>query len=220
MQTTQTTGARLYAVLGLLFVSSAMVLFLPFFPPGLQWLFALLFWAPLVAAYVLLRQLDRRRRSQPEPRRRQKPPKPGALSLARNPEGLTVDALLLAAAITLVVRMCMHISTAYFDYVLLAAVVFGAQARCVLAGRNWNTWRHQKTIRIKRGETKNETWKSIVQNSGSFADLCTCGRFRSRGGDHFRSGAGDGSGCRAGGNCDGRPALRRGWRPGRSERPG
>lgn len=36
MQTTQTTGARLYAVLGLLFVSSAMVLFLPFFPPGLQ----------------------------------------------------------------------------------------------------------------------------------------------------------------------------------------
>ena len=34
MQTTQTTGARLYAVLGLLFVSSAMVLFLPFFPPG------------------------------------------------------------------------------------------------------------------------------------------------------------------------------------------
>ena len=61
MQTTQTTGARLYAVLGLLFVSSAMVLFLPFFPPGLQWLFALLFWAPLAAAYVLLRQLDRRR---------------------------------------------------------------------------------------------------------------------------------------------------------------
>ena len=50
MQTTQTTGARLHAVLGLLFVSSAMVLFLPFFPPGLQWLFALLFWAPLVAA--------------------------------------------------------------------------------------------------------------------------------------------------------------------------
>lgn len=133
MQTTQTTGARLYAVLGLLFVSSAMVLFLPFFPPGLQWLFALLFWAPLVAAYVLLRQLDRWRRSQPEPRRRQKPPKPGVLSLA---------------------RMCMHISTAYFDYVLLAAVVFGAQARCVLAGRNWNMWRHQKNNKNKARRNK------------------------------------------------------------------
>ena len=82
MQTTQTTGVRLYAVLGLLFVSSAMILLLPFFPPGLQWLFALLFWAPLVAAYVLLRQLDRRRRSQPEPRRRQKPPKPTRLRVA------------------------------------------------------------------------------------------------------------------------------------------
>lgn len=154
MQTTQTTGARLYAVLGLLFVSSAMVLFLPFFPPGLQWLFALLFWAPLVAAYVLLLRLDRRRRSQPEPRRRQKPPKPGVLSLARNPEGLTADVLLLAAAITLVVRMCMHISTAYFDYVLLAAVVFGAQARCVLAGRNWNMWRHQKNNKNKARRNK------------------------------------------------------------------
>ncbi len=154
MQTTQTTGARLYAVLGLLFVSSAMILLLPFFPPGLQWLFALLFWAPLAAAYVLLRQLDRRRRSQPEPRRRQKPPKPGVLSLARNPEGLAADVLLLAAAITLVVRMCMHISTAYFDYVLLAAVVFGAQARCVLAGRNWNTWRHQKNNKNKARRNK------------------------------------------------------------------
>ena len=34
MQTTQTTGARLYAVLGLLFVSSAMILLLPFFQIG------------------------------------------------------------------------------------------------------------------------------------------------------------------------------------------
>ena len=134
--------------------TGAMALLLPFFPPGLQWLFALLFWAPLVAAYVLLRQLDRRRRSQPEPHRRQKPPKPGVLSLARNPEGLTADVLLLAAAITLVVRMCMHISTAYFDYVLLAAVVFGAQARCVLAVRNWNTWRHQKNNKNKARRNK------------------------------------------------------------------
>ena len=65
-----------------------------------------------------------------------------------------VMVLLLAAAITLVVRMCMHISTAYFDYVLLAAVVFGAQARCVLAGRNWNMWRHQKNNKNKARRNK------------------------------------------------------------------
>lgn len=150
----QNVGARLYAVLGLLFASSAMVLFLPLFPDTLRWLFALLFWAPLLAAYALLWQVDRQRRKQPPPRRRQKPPRPGAFSLARNPAGLAVDVLLLAGLITLVVRMCMHMASAYFDFVLLAVVVYGAQVRCILAGRNWNMWRQQKNHKNKARRTK------------------------------------------------------------------
>ena len=35
-----------------------------------------------------------------------------------------------------------------------AAVVFGAQARCVLAGRNWNMWRHQKNNKNKARRNK------------------------------------------------------------------
>ena len=37
---------------------------------------------------------------------------------------------------------------------LVAAVVFGAQARCVLAGRNWNMWRHQKNNKNKARRNK------------------------------------------------------------------
>lgn len=148
---TKATQRLSWAML-LIFVAGAILLLIPIWPEKLLWLYAILFWAPMIAAYVLYylvnrwRRADQKENACPEEYRRP----PGVLRLGRTTVTRVCGALAIAALVFMVVRVLMHKPAAFMDYVSAAIVFISAQFRAILAGRNWRYAKYKRLSRAKR----------------------------------------------------------------------
>lgn len=147
---------RLSWAMILICIASAFLMLIPVWPEKLLWLYAVGFWAPMIAAYVLYfitdswRRKDQKTESCPDEFRRP----PGAFRLGKTSATRVCGALALLALVFLLLRIAMHKPAAFVDFVAAAILFATVQLRAFLAGRNLRYARYKRILRAKRRSAK------------------------------------------------------------------
>ena len=140
----------------LICISSALLMLIPIWPEKLLWLYAILFWGPMVAAYALYFATDRwRRKDQKEhdcPDDLRRPP--GAFRLGRTTATRIFGALAVLSLVFLIFRVALHKPAAFVDFAAASVLLASAQIRAFLAGRNLRYARYKRLSRAKRRSGK------------------------------------------------------------------
>lgn len=140
----------------LIILAGAMLLLIPIWPEKLLIVYAVLFWALMIAAYVLLFLVNRWRRADQKAVECPDEYCRGPGAFRRGGTAVTV-VLAVLAAISLVfvlVRTVSHAPAAMIDYAAAAVFFTTVQLRAIAAGRNWRYTKYKRTNRNKRRSTK------------------------------------------------------------------
>lgn len=147
---------QLYWAMLLILIAGALLLLIPIWPERLLWLYAIVFWIPMIAAYVLYFLVDswRRRDQQTETCPDDLRGMPGALRLGNTTATRIFGALALLTLVFLLVRVLIHAPASMIDYIAAAIFFVAVQFRAFLAGRNWRYAKYKRLSRANRKSGK------------------------------------------------------------------
>ena len=147
---------QLYWAMLLILIAGALLLLIPIWPERLLWLYAIVFWIPMIAAYVLYFLVDswRRRDQQTETCPDDLRGMPGALRLGNTTATRIFGALALLTLVFLLVRVLIHAPASMIDYIAASILFVAVQYRAFLAGRNWRYAKYKRLSRAKRKSGK------------------------------------------------------------------
>lgn len=145
----------------LITVAGLFLLLIPVWPDKLLWLYAILFWIPMIAAYTFYVLVDRWRRNDqktvdcPADLRG----RPGALLLGKTRATRVLGALAVVSLVFLLIRIAAKAPAAFIDYVAASVLFITAQLRAFLAGRNWRyaIYKRLNRRRLKQAKKKKST---------------------------------------------------------------
>ena len=149
---------RLSWAMILICIASAFLMLIPVWPEKLLWLYAVGFWAPMIAAYVLYfitdswRRKDQKTESCPDEFRRP----PGAFRLGKTTATRVCGALALLALVFLILRTLGRAPASFADYLVAGIFLAALQIRAILAGRCWRYAKYKRLNRRKRKKTANK----------------------------------------------------------------
>lgn len=158
-------------------LSGAAILLIPLWSERLLWLFALIFWGLILAAYVCLARASAIRRKSEDFRKapaRIRNHRPGIISPSSSPAVRGLTALSLAALAVFVVLQFVHHKSQWPDFALAAFVLAALQIRCLLSGKNaaYLIWkkRSAKKRGAKAGSEHGEAPKAKTTKTAKDAD--------------------------------------------------